>query len=92
MSRVCKILVGKVGVRQRFGAVRETHTPLNELAQATPKAHPKEHLELLETLPSLIIDDLGMRQLPLTAAEKLSAIIMRRDERAGTLPATNFLL
>jgi DNA replication protein DnaC len=56
--------------RQRFGAVRETHTPLNELAQATPNAHPKKRMELLETVPLLIIDDLGMRKLPLTDAEE----------------------
>jgi DNA replication protein DnaC len=53
-----------------LGALRATHTPLNELAEATPNAHPKEHLELLETVPLLIIDDLGMRKLPLTAAEE----------------------
>jgi hypothetical protein len=49
-------------------------------------------MELLETVPLLIIDDLEMRRLPLTAAKKLPAIVMRRDERAGTPPATNFLL
>jgi DNA replication protein DnaC len=43
-------------------------------------------------VPLLIIDDLGMRKLPLTAAEELLEIIMRRDGRAGTLPTTNFLL
>ena len=48
-------------------------------------------MELLGTVPLLIIDDLEMRKLPPTA-EKLPAIVMRRDERAGTLPATNFFL
>ena len=38
----------------------------------------KEHMELLSTVPLLIIDDLGMRKLPLTAAEELLEIIMRR--------------
>jgi len=52
------------------GAVRATHTPLNELAQATPNAQTKERMELLETVPLLIIDDLGMRKLPLTDAEE----------------------
>jgi DNA replication protein DnaC len=33
----------------------------------------------------LIIDDLGMRKLPMTAAEDLLEIVMRRYERAGTL-------
>ncbi len=36
-----------------------------------PRMHTlKEHMELLETVPLLIIDDLGMRKLPLTAAEE----------------------
>jgi DNA replication protein DnaC len=37
----------------------------------------------------LIIDDLGMRKLPLTAAEELLEIIMRRYERASTLITSN---
>src|SRR5438128_8028261 len=37
----------------------------------------------------LIIDDLGMRKLPLTAAEDLLEIIMRRYERASTLLTSN---
>jgi len=39
----------------------------------------------LTTVPLLIIDDLGMRKLPLTAAEDLLEVIMRRYERASTL-------
>ena len=42
-------------------------------------------VEQLTTVPLLIIDDLGMRKLPLTAAEELLEIIMRRYERASTL-------
>jgi hypothetical protein len=42
-----------------------------------------QHVELLTTVPLLIIDDLGMRKLPLTAAEELLEIIMRRYERAN---------
>jgi hypothetical protein len=45
-------------------------------------------MELMGTVPLLISDDLGMRKLPPTAAE----IVMRRDGRASTLPAANFLL
>ena len=46
-------------------------------------------MELLATVPLLIIDDLGMRKLPLTAAEDLLEIIMRRYERASTLLTSN---
>ena len=41
------------------------------------------------TVPLLIIDDLGMRKLPHTAAEDLLEIIMRRYERASTLLTSN---
>ena len=57
-----------------------------------PRRHPagfdgtrKEHMEFLVTVPLLILDDLGMRKLPLTAAEELLEIIMRRYERASTI-------
>jgi hypothetical protein len=49
----------------------------------------KEFMDLLTTVPLLIIDDLGMRKLPLTAAEELLEIIMRRYERASTLLTSN---
>jgi DNA replication protein DnaC len=37
----------------------------------------------------LIIDDLGMRKLPMTAAEELLEIVMRRYERTSTLLTSN---
>ena len=37
----------------------------------------------------MIIDDLGMRKLPHTAAEDLLEVIMRRYERASTLLTSN---
>ena len=40
-------------------------------------------------MPLLIIDDLGMRRLPPTAAEDLLEIIMRRYERVSTLLTSN---
>jgi DNA replication protein DnaC len=52
-------------------------------------AHAKTALKFLETVPLLIIDDLGMRKLPLTAAEELLEIVMRRHERASTLLTSN---
>ena len=62
---------------------------LEELADATLDGDRKELMELLTTVPLLIIDDLGMRKLPLTAAEELLEIIMRRYERASTLITSN---
>ena len=46
--------------------------------EGSRKAHPTH----VTTIPLLIIDDLGMRKLPQTAAEDLLEIIMRRYERA----------
>ena len=43
----------------------------------------------LTAVPLLIIDDLGMRKLPHTAAEDLLEVIMRRYERASTLLTSN---
>ena len=68
---------------------REAHILLEELADATLDGKRKEFMELLTTVPLLIIDDLGMRKLPLTAAEELLEIIMRRYERASTLITSN---
>ena len=68
---------------------RETHTLLDELAEASIDGTRKECLKFLETVPLLIIDDLGMRKLPLTAAEELLEIVMRRYERASTLLTSN---
>jgi DNA replication protein DnaC len=46
-------------------------------------------MKWLVTVPLFVIDDLGMRKLPLTAAEELLEIIMRRYERASTLLTSN---
>lgn len=68
---------------------RETHKLLDELAEATLEGTRREYLELLVSVPLLIIDDFGMRKLPLTAAEDLLEIVMRRYERASTLLTSN---
>jgi DNA replication protein DnaC len=68
---------------------REAHMLLEEPAEATLDGNRKQHMELLTTVPLLIINDLGMRKLPLTAAEELLGIIMRRYERASTLLTSN---
>ena len=46
-------------------------------------------MERFVSVPLLIIDDLGMRKLPMTAAEDLLEIVMRRYERASTLLTSN---
>ena len=68
---------------------REAHVLLDELAEAVVDGTRKEYMETLATVPLLIIDDFGMRKLPLTAAEDLLEIVMRRYERASTLLTSN---
>ncbi|HET6338253.1 MAG TPA: IS21-like element helper ATPase IstB [Polyangiales bacterium] len=68
---------------------REAHRLLEELADATLERRRKEVMTELATVPLLIIDDLGMRKLPTTAAEDLLELIMRRYERASTLLTSN---
>ena len=82
--------IGHAVIQQGYRVLyREAHILLEELADATLDGERKEHMELLSTVPLLIIDDLGMRKLPLTAAEELLEIIMRRYERASTLITSN---
>jgi DNA replication protein DnaC len=68
---------------------RETHTLLNDIADAALDGTRKQQMDLFSTVPLLIIDDLGMRKLPATAAEDLLEIVMRRYERASTLLTSN---
>jgi DNA replication protein DnaC len=68
---------------------REAHLLLEDLADATLDGTRKDFFAELTTVPLLIIDDLGMRKLPHTAAEDLLEIIMRRYERASTLLTSN---
>ena len=68
---------------------RETHVLLDDLAEAVADGTRKEFMDELTTVPLLIIDDFGMRKLPMTAAEDLLEIVMRRYERASTLLTSN---
>ena len=68
---------------------REAHVLLEELTDATLDGTRKDVIAELSTVPLLIIDDLGMRKLPATAAEDLLEVIMRRYERASTILTSN---
>ena len=82
--------IGQAAIQQGYRVLyRETHTLLEELAEASIDGTRQQHVESLITVPLLIIDDLGMRRLPLTAAEELLEIIMRRYERASTMITSN---
>jgi DNA replication protein DnaC len=82
--------IGQAAIQQGYRVIyRETHVLLDDLAEAVAEGTRKEFMESLTAVPLLIIDDFGMRKLPLTAAEDLLEIIMRRYERASTLLTSN---
>ena len=82
--------IGQAAIQQGYRVLyRETHVLLDELAEASIDGTRKELMTSLMAVPLLIIDDLGMRKLPLLAAEELLEIIMRRYERASTLLTSN---
>ena len=78
--------IGRAAIQQGYRVIyREAHAFLEELAEATLAETRKDYLTELTSVPLLIIDDLGMRKLPHTAAEDLLELIMRRYERASTV-------
>jgi DNA replication protein DnaC len=82
--------IGQAAIQQGYRVLyRETHTLINDIADAALDGKRKLHMELLSTVPLLIIDDLGMRKLPATAAEDLLEIVMRRYERTSTVLTSN---
>jgi DNA replication protein DnaC len=82
--------IGHAVIQQGYRVLyRETHVLLEELADAIIDGTRKGFMETVQNVPLLIIDDFGMRKLPLTAAEDLLEIIMRRYERASTLLTSN---
>ena len=82
--------IGRAAIQQGHRVLyREAHTLIEEIADATLDGTRKKLLHDLATVPLLIIDDLGMRKLPHTAAEDLLELIMRRYERASTIMTSN---
>lgn len=82
--------IGRAVIQQGHRVLyREAHVLLDEIADATVDGSRRDHFATLAEIPLLIIDDLGMRKLPATAAEDLLELIMRRYERATTLITSN---
>jgi len=82
--------IGQAAIQQGYRVLyRETHALLDDLTGAALDGTRSDYLESLVSVPLLIIDDFGMRKLPLTAAEDLLEIVMRRYERASTLVTSN---
>jgi len=82
--------IGRAAIQQGHRVIyREAHVLIEELADATLDGTRKDFFADLATVPLLIVDDLGMRKLPHTAAEDLLELIMRRYERASTILTSN---
>jgi len=82
--------IGQAAIQQGYRVLyREAHKLIEDIADATLDGIRKQQMELFSTVPFLVIDDLGMRKLPATAAEDLLEIVMRRYERASTLLTSN---
>jgi len=82
--------IGRAAILQGYRVLyREAHTLIEEIADATLDGTRKDFFADFTTVPLLIIDDLGMRKLPHTAAEDLLELVMRRYERASTLLTSN---
>jgi DNA replication protein DnaC len=82
--------IGRAAIQQGFRvAYREAHTLIEEIAEATLDGERKQYFAELAAVPLLILDDLGMRKLPHTAAEDLLELVMRRYERASTILTSN---
>ena len=82
--------IGQAAIQQGYRVLyRETHKLLADLADATLDGTRRQQMELFASVPLLIIDDLGMRKLPATAAEDLLEIVMRRYEHTSTMLTSN---
>jgi DNA replication protein DnaC len=82
--------IGHAAIQQGYRVrYTEAHGLLDELAEASVDGTRREKMTELATVPLLIVDDLGMRKLPATAAEDLLELVMRRYERASTLLTSN---
>lgn len=82
--------IGHTAIQQGHRVLyREAHVLLEELAEATLDGARADRLADLALVPLLIIDDLGMRKLPASAAEDLLELVMRRYERASTILTSN---
>ena len=82
--------LGHAAIQQGYPVrYREAYVLLEELADATLDGTRKAYVAELAAVPLLIIDDLAMRKLPMTAAEDLLELIMRRHGRASTILTSN---
>lgn len=82
--------IGMAAIHAGFHVIyREAHILFEELMLADAIGERVDHIATFTEVPLLIIDDLGMRKLPTSAAEDLLEMVMRRYERASTIITSN---
>jgi DNA replication protein DnaC len=88
-SRIAQAL-GMAAIHAGFHVLyREAHRLFEDLVLAEATGERAEEIATLVAIPLLIVDDVGMRKLPASAAEDLLEIVMRRYERASTIITSN---
>ena len=82
--------IGIAAVHAGFRVLyREANALFEELVLAEALGERADAIATYTEIPLLIVDDLGMRKLPGSAAEDLLEIVMRRYERASTIITSN---
>jgi len=62
---------------------------LEDIAEATATGQRRQFVAQMTEVPLLIIEDLGLRKVPATAAEDLLEILHRRHQKAATIISSN---
>lgn len=82
--------IGMAAIHSGFRVLyREAHVLFEQLVLAGATGERALTIATFCEIPLLIIDDLGMRKLPASAAEDLLEIVMRRYERSSTILTSN---
>ncbi len=82
--------IGMASIHAGFHVLyREAHILFEDMLLANATGERAAAIAAYSEVPLLIVDDLGMRKLPASAAEDLLEIVMRRYERASTILTSN---
>lgn len=82
--------IGMAAIHAGFSVLyREAHVLFEDMLLATATGERAAAIAAYSEIPLLIVDDLGMRKLPASAAEDLLEIVMRRYERTSTILTSN---
>jgi len=82
--------IGMAAIHAGFCVLyREAHALFEDMLLAAATGERAAAIAAYSEVPLLIVDDLGMRKLPASAAEDLLEIVMRRYERTSTILTSN---